>query len=76
MTSHNIARRLLTLDQAAWRKSIRSSSSGNGNCVEAASISTVVAIRDSKLAATVGFPVLTVDREDWTGFLTTVRTTA
>ena len=58
---------------ALWRKS---SYSGNGgaNCVEVApNLPDVVAVRDSKDP---DGPVLTISRDDWASFLTSLRTTA
>lgn len=75
MTSHDNPRRPTSLNRAAWRKSTRTSGGGNGNCVEAAGLPTMVAVRDSKLAAAAEFPVLTMDRYGWAGFLATIRST-
>ena len=61
-------------DYASWRKSTRSNGSGNGNCVEVASASATIALRDSKLDTTGDFPHLTVPAAEWAGFLTTVAT--
>lgn len=61
--------------RAVWRHSTRTSGGGNGQCVEAAGLRAGVAVRDSKLAAEPGFPVLRMGRADWAGFLAAVRTT-
>lgn len=76
MTNQDNARRPISLDRAVWRHSTRTSSGGNGQCVEAAGLPPVVAVRDSKLADEPRYPVLTVDRRDWAGFLAAVRSTA
>lgn len=58
-------------DVPTWRKSTRSNN--NGNCLEAATVTTTVAVRDSKLPTTGDFPVLTMTRTDWTGLLANLR---
>lgn len=75
MTNNDNDRRLDDLTRAVWRRSTRTSGGGNGQCVEAAGLVTGVAVRDSKLAAGAEFPVLSVDRADWAGFLAAIRTT-
>jgi hypothetical protein len=57
---------------ATYRKSSRSTN--NGTCVEAAAVSTTVAIRDSKLDTTCDFPTLSMSGDDWAGLLTAIRT--
>ncbi|MEV5824940.1 DUF397 domain-containing protein [Spirillospora sp. NPDC052242] len=54
----------MDLSKATWRKSVRSSEQGD-NCVELASVSGIVAIRDSK--DPVG-PKLVVSRRDFRRF--------
>lgn len=76
MTSHDLPGRPISLNRAAWRKSTRTSGGGNGNCVEAADLSTIVAVRDSTLTDSGRYPVLTVDRGDWPGFLAAISSTA
>ncbi|GAA2107261.1 DUF397 domain-containing protein [Actinomadura alba] len=51
-----------------WRKSSRSGS--NSNCVEIGSLSTAVAVRDSKDP---DGPCLIVDRPDWLAFIDAVK---
>lgn len=48
----------MDVSKAAWRKASRSTSNG-GNCVEVASVSGVIAVRDSKDPAG---PKLVMDR--------------
>ena len=62
-----------TTMKPVWRKSARSAS--NGNCVEAAQLSThgPIGVRDSKLDTTGDFPRLAVSPADWAGFLTAIR---
>ncbi|GHH60460.1 DUF397 domain-containing protein [Lentzea cavernae] len=50
-----------------WRKSSRSNSGGNGNCVEVALNGSAALLRDSKNTAS------TVDVPGWTGFLDAVK---
>jgi hypothetical protein len=57
------------LDGAVWRKSRRSGGNG-GNCVEAASLRSVVAVRDSKDPQG---PSLTFSPEDWQSFTASVK---
>jgi hypothetical protein len=52
---------------ARWFKS---STSGDGGCVEVAILTTAVGIRDSK---TTNSPVLVVSRESWAQFVAGVR---
>ena len=55
---------MIDLTGAEWRRSSRSGS--QGNCVEVADLSWVVAVRDSKHP---DGPALTVAPGDWTAFL-------
>ncbi|GIG67764.1 DUF397 domain-containing protein [Phytomonospora endophytica] len=61
---------------ASWRKSTRSSSGGNGQCIEVACLDATVAIRDSKHCSDAGYPVLAVDTTSWAGFVNELKTTA
>ncbi|THV41302.1 DUF397 domain-containing protein [Glycomyces buryatensis] len=57
-----------------FRKSTRSDSSGNGNCVAAAVDGSAVAVGDTKLPTPDGsFKHLLVTREDWTGLVTAIK---
>jgi hypothetical protein len=58
----------LDLTGAVWRKSIRSS--GSGNCVEVAELGDAVAVRDSKNP---GGPVLIFAPEEWRAFVGGVK---
>lgn len=71
--SRDSARDTTRLDRAVWRKSSRSSGSGNGNCVEVAGLVSAVAVRDSKLPTEGGFPHLLVGPGDWSAFLEGVK---
>lgn len=62
------------IHDAPWRKSSRSSGSGDGNCVEVAPVATSVAVRDSKLPTEGDFPHLLVGTEDWSAFLSGIKT--
>lgn len=53
-----------------WRKSTRSASSGNGDCVEVKCLHEAeIGIRDSKLPA----PHLTVDADTWSGLIAGIK---
>jgi len=54
---------------AAWRRSSYSGSEG-GNCVEVATFSGIVGVRDSKNP---GGPVLTLSQQEWEVFLQEVK---
>lgn len=56
--------------EVAWRKSSHSTGNG-GACLEVAARDHVL-IRDSKLADSPTYPTLTVDRETWRGFVSTL----
>lgn len=58
----------LDLTSSRWRKSSRSS--GSGNCVEVALADTVVGLRDSKDRTG---PVLAIAPTAWTSFMTSMR---
>lgn len=65
---------MTNLKRAAWRKSSRSNGGGgNSNCVEAAAIALVVAVRDSKTSTLDDYPVLTMARTDWAGMIASIR---
>jgi len=53
-----------------WRKSSRSGSNTDGQCVEAKQADLVVQVRDSKLGD--GSPILVATPADWRGFLSAV----
>jgi hypothetical protein len=61
----NNAESSTTASRLAWFKSSHSGTEG-GDCVEVASGTTVVHVRDSKAAAG---PMLTVSRSAWAGFI-------
>ncbi|MGH8792948.1 MAG: DUF397 domain-containing protein [Stackebrandtia sp.] len=64
------------VEVGAWRKSRRSVSGGDQNCVEVASCtcaSVTVAVRDTKHREG---GMLTATRADWAALLTTLRTPA
>lgn len=70
MTDQQSAR----LGRAKFRKSTRSNSSGNGNCVAAAVDGPEVAVGDTKLPTADGsYEHLTVTRADWTGLVATIK---
>ena len=57
-----------------FRKSTRSDSTGNGNCVAAAANGSEVAVGDTKLPTADGsFKHLLVSREDWTGLMSALK---
>lgn len=56
------------LAKAVWRKSTRSS--GNGPCVEVATLTSVTAVRDSKDPTG---PALTLTPAQWAAFIVGVR---
>jgi hypothetical protein len=58
------------LSHTTWRKSSRSNGGGDGNCVEVAELTHLVAMRDSKDPAG---PVLAFTRVEWQAFLGVVR---
>ncbi|MEU6858018.1 DUF397 domain-containing protein [Glycomyces sp. NPDC046736] len=66
-------------EQAQWargkfRKSTRSNSSGNGECVAAAVDGTEVAVGDTKLPTPDGsMQHLIITREDWTGLVSALK---
>ena len=62
----------MDLSRAQWRKASQSNSNG-GDCVEAASLCGIVAVRDSKNPHG---PVLTITPDEWTRFITHLRATA
>ena len=63
----------MDLSRAQWRKASKSSSNG-GNCVEVArNLPRIVAVRDSKNPHG---PVLTISRDDWADFITSLRSAA
>jgi hypothetical protein len=53
-----------------WRKSLHSMS--NGHCVEAASLSGCIGVRDSQAGS--GSPVLRIQPQAWSAFLAELRT--
>ncbi|MCC3762596.1 DUF397 domain-containing protein [Glycomyces sp. TRM65418] len=59
----------MAADQGGWRKSTRSSSSGNGDCVEARKSHTGFQVRDSKLGQE--SPVLDLAEPDFLALLST-----
>ncbi|MFC6087235.1 DUF397 domain-containing protein [Sphaerisporangium aureirubrum] len=61
MTDHLWSGATVDVSQVTWRKSSHSSAQG-GNCVEAASFGTSVAIRDSKSPDE---PKVVVNRREW-----------
>ncbi|WP_406688423.1 DUF397 domain-containing protein [Saccharopolyspora sp. ID03-671] len=60
----------MDFSDAQWRKSSRSGGGGDGNCVEVAFVSEVVAVRDSKEP---DGPALVFPAESWRRFLTTLN---
>ncbi|THV41305.1 DUF397 domain-containing protein [Glycomyces buryatensis] len=61
-------------DRAKFRKSSRSDSTSDGNCVAAAVEGSAVAVGDTKLPTSDGsFKHLLVTREDWTGLVTAIK---
>ncbi len=58
----------MDLTGANWRKS--SYSSNSGNCVEAALLPDMIAVRDSKNP---DGPALVLDRNDWAAFIGGIR---
>jgi Domain of unknown function (DUF397) len=68
-----MAARHPNLSRAVWRKSARSSGTGQ-NCVEVATnLPSIVAVRDSKDP---GGPALTFTPDEWKNFTAKVRATA
>lgn len=61
------------LARAVWRKSTRSSNSGNGQCVEVAYVAQDIAVRDSKDSSGSSFAMLTVDRSEWLSVIAELR---
>jgi hypothetical protein len=59
----------MDLTNAVWRKSTYSGSNG-GDCVEAALLPGVIAVRDSKDQQG---PVLTFPAEAWSAFTTSIK---
>ncbi|WP_156926193.1 DUF397 domain-containing protein [Glycomyces arizonensis] len=60
--------------RAKFRKSSRSDSTANGNCVAAAVDGSAVAVGDTKLPTSDGsFQHLVVDRVDWAGLVRAIR---
>jgi hypothetical protein len=59
----------MDLSRAEWRKASKSSSNG-GNCVEAASLRNVIAVRDSKNP---DGPKLTFAAGEWRTFTSRVK---
>jgi hypothetical protein len=62
----------MDLSRAVWRKASKSNSNG-GDCVEAASLSGIVAVRDSKNPHG---PVLIISRDEWASFTARLQATA
>lgn len=59
------------METTSWRKSSRSSNSGDQNCVEARRSGEGFQVRDSKLDA--DSPIFSVDRETFKGLLGAAR---
>lgn len=58
----------------AWRKSTRSNSGADQNCLEAGTCPHLgIAIRDSKLPTTGTYPTLAVSPSDWDGMIAAIR---
>ena len=57
----------MTSEWSKWKKSSRSSSQGNGDCVEVRTDGSAFQVRDSKLGE--GSPIFDVSREGFTALM-------